>query len=151
MKKTSLVLISLIASLTLFSCASTKEIPTDLTAAQIIQKAQNAYEKADYNGALTYYETVIKRYGTNLSTYVEATYEIGHVYAKTKKYELAYEKYQEILDIYSDSYYGDLPSAYKKLAEIGISNIPEKKLETIKADYAAKKAAKSTDIVWDEE
>lgn len=127
MKKITLVLITLIATFTFFSCGTTKELPTDLTAAQIIQKAQNCYEKLDYKGALNCYNVVIMRYGTNLATYTEATYEIGHVYLKMKKYDLAYDKFQEILDIYSGTGYGDLPPAYKKLAEIGISLIPENK------------------------
>lgn len=127
MKKISLVLITLIATFTFFSCETTKELPTDLTAAQIIQKAQNCYEKTDYKGALNYYNVVITRYGTNLATYTEATYEIGHVYLKMKKYDQAYEKFQEVVEIYESTGYGDLPQAYKKLAEIGISSIPEKK------------------------
>lgn len=131
MKKTLFILFTIIAGITLFSCASTKEIPTSLTSAQIIQSAQNAYEKNDYNGALRYYNTLIKRYGTDLSIYVEANYEIGHIYLKTKKYEQAYECFSELLAIYEDASYGDLPTSYKKLAQIGLSRIPEKKLAAI--------------------
>lgn len=123
-----------------FSCAS-KDIPTDLTAAQIIQKAQNAYEKLDDKSAIYYYETLIKRYGTNLAIYVEGQYELGHIYLRTHKYEKAYPYFEEIIKIYDDTSYGDLPTAYKKLAEIGISQIPEKKLAAIKEQNSKKEEA----------
>lgn len=140
MKKTLLISATLIASLTLLSCVSNKEIPTSLTTAQLIQNAQNAYEKSDYKGAVKYYETLVKRYGTDLSIYVEAQYELGHIYLRNHKYEKAYEYFVELLDIYETSAYGNLPTAYKKLAQIGVSQIPEKKLAAIQAEYNAKKA-----------
>lgn len=119
------------------SCAS-KDVPTDLTAAQLIQKAQTAHEKLDDKSAIYYYETLVKRYGTNLAIYVEGQYELGHLYLRTHKYEKAYPYFEEIIKIYDDTSYGDLPTAYKKLAEIGISQIPEKKLAAIKGQTSPK-------------
>jgi len=151
MKKIFLVLTTLLASLTLFSCASTKEIPADLTVAQLIQNAQNCYEKADYKGALHYYNTALDRYD-DLSIFVEVTYEIGHIYLKMNKYELAYENFMDILGVYKNSSYGAIPTAYKKLAEIGISKIPEKRLEACKNHYAklVAEAENADQIEWDE-
>ncbi|MCR4741742.1 MAG: hypothetical protein K5866_02565 [Treponema sp.] len=131
MKKLRFILLSLLISGLFISCASNSEIPTYLTSSQLIQKAQSAYDRAAYKEAIKYYQTTINRYGTDLSIYVEATYEIGHIYLRTKKYEKAYPYFAELKDIYSTATFGSLPTAYDKLADIGISQIPEKKYAAI--------------------
>lgn len=113
--------------LSITACASIKEIPEDLTAAQIIQLAQNAYDLRDYANAVNCYETVIDRFGSNTIIMIEAKYELGHVYLTEKKYDKAYAIFKEILDIYDQVPYGDLPGSYKKLATIGMSQIPDNK------------------------
>lgn len=129
MKKAFLTLITLFTVLTCFSCATVKEIPDDRTSAQIIQLGQNAVSIGDYKSAVFCYQTVIERFGTDPAIYVEAKYELGHVYSKQKKYEQAYNIYTEILDIYDVNPY--LPAAYKKLCQIGINNIPDNKLKEL--------------------
>ncbi len=121
--------VSVAVPLLAISCASVKEIPADLTSAQLIQQGQNAYSSSNYSLAEKYYETVIQRYGNNTATYIEAKYELGHLYIKTKNYQKAYQAFDEILEIYSYAAIGDLPPAYRKLAQIGMDKIPEKKLE----------------------
>ncbi len=111
----------------LFSCASLKSVPQDLTAAQIIQMGQNYLDTGDYKSAELCYNTVLERYGTNASVYVEAKYELGNVFYKSKQYQQAYDTFTEILDIYGYSQ-GQLPGAYKKLAQIGLDKIPENKI-----------------------
>jgi len=130
MKKLILLSMTLFVSLFLTSCASIKEIPQDKTSAQIIQMGQNAVSSADYSSALFCYETAISRYGNNPNVYAEAKYEQGHVYLKQKKYEKAYETFNELIAMY-DYNASVLPPAYKKLAQIGINKIPAKKLETL--------------------
>ena len=126
MKK--IFIISVIAAaISLLSCATIKELPEDLTSAQIIQKGQNALVAGDYKSAEFCYETVIQRFGTNPATFVEATYELGNAYYKAKKYQQAYDTFTELLDIYGYSQ-GNLPGAYKKLAQIGLDKIPENKI-----------------------
>ena len=92
-------------SLTLFSCASSvKEVPENLSAAQIIQQGQNYYESGKYKTAILFYQAAIDRYGsTNGMVYLEAKYELGHTYLKQHKYEAAYDTFNEILDIFSPS------------------------------------------------
>lgn len=126
MKNICKILIAL-SVLTITGCATVKEIPTDLTAAQIIQLGQDAYDLRDYKTAINCYQTVINRFGTNAVTLIEAKYELGHVYLAEKKYDKAYEIFSEILEIYDSVPYSDLPAAYKKLATIGIERIPENK------------------------
>ena len=131
MKKLILISVLLSISLTFFSCTTLKDIPEDKTSAQIIQMGQNYVGNGDYKSAEFCYNTVIERYGTDAATYVEAKYELGRVYLAQKKYEKAYTTFSEILSIY-DAYAAMLPGAYKKLCNISISQIPEKKLAELK-------------------
>ncbi|MCR4630665.1 MAG: hypothetical protein K5786_03465 [Treponema sp.] len=125
MKKTALILSSLGLILFMTSCNTIKEIPEEKTSAQIIQMGQNAASSNSFNSAIYCYETAIERYGTNPAIYAEAKYEIGNVYLKQKKYENAYNSFSELLQMY-DSLGTAIPPAYKKLAEIGMSKIPDR-------------------------
>lgn len=127
MKKILATITTMLAAVTLFSCATIKDIPTDLSAAQIIQLGQNAYELKDYDNAANCYKTVIQRYGIDVQVFLEGKYELGHVYLAQKKYNEAYAIFNEIIEIYETTSAGDLPPAYKKLAQIGMSQIPENK------------------------
>lgn len=119
---------ALLAAATLFiSCRTLKEIPEDKTSAQIIQMGQNYVGNGDYKSAEFCYNTVIERYGSDPSIYVEGRYELGRVYLSQKKYDKAYEIFTELLALYDD-YAAMLPGSYKKLCNISISQIPEKKL-----------------------
>lgn len=123
-----LILITLAAILLgLASCSSTSpsNIPTDLSAAQILQLGQNAESMGQYKDAETYFITTIQRYGMDNTVYVEARYELGNCYLKEKKYDLAKGCFTEILSIYEDTAAGALPGAFLKLAKIGLSKIPE--------------------------
>lgn len=135
MKKFTSIFAAIFAISIFMSCTTVKEIPEDRTAAQIIQYGQNAVTNTQYETALYYYEEAIHRFGDDPAVYAEATYEIGHVYIKQKKYEEAYKTFTNLLALY-DYNAGSLPPKHKKLAQIGISKIPEKKLEEIKAKLA---------------
>ena len=127
--KKIITLISAVCTVLLFaSCRTVKDIPEDLTSTQLIQLGQNAYGSAQYKNAETYYKTVIARYGMDSSVYVEARYELGHLYLKQKKYAAAYASFKEILDMYAATTPGVLPGAYNKLAEIGMNRIPKHRL-----------------------
>ena len=117
---------------TFFSCRTLKEIPEDKTAAQIIQMGQNYGGVSDYKSAEFCYNTVVERYGSDPSIYVEAKYELGRVYLAQHKYEKAYNTFTELLDLY-DTYGTMLPGSYKKLCNISISQIPELRLQEIQA------------------
>lgn len=119
-------------SMFFFSCQTLKEIPEDKTSAQIIQMGQNYVGNSDYKSAEFCYNTVIERFGSDPAIYVEAKYELGRVYLAQHKYDKAYNNFTEILELY-DSYAASLPGAYKKLCNISLSQIPEKKLQEIQS------------------
>lgn len=143
--KKILILSTIVASLTFFSCATIKELPEDLTAAQIIQKGQNSVIESNWKNAEYCYQTVIERFGTNPVIFVEAKYELGNVYYKSKRYYEAYNTFNEIIELY-DYAGGSLPGAYKKLAQIGLGKIPEKKLQKELAAAAANKAKEDSSL-----
>lgn len=111
----------------LTACSSTKAIPDDATAAQLIQFGQDSAGNGDYHNAERYYKTAITRYGTDSSVYIEARYELGHMYLQQKKYSEAYTSFKEIQDIFANAEAGILPHAYSKLADMEMAKIPESK------------------------
>lgn len=112
----------------IFSCSSTKNIPEDLSAPQLLQQGQSFYDMADYKTAEAYYLRALENYGDNIETYIEVKYELAHLYNKTGNYEKAYIHLDEILNLYDYSRSGELPPAYKKLSQIELTKIPENKL-----------------------
>lgn len=125
MKKIILALLAISLAALFISCESTKVVPEDYTSAQIIQLGQDAYVAGHYEESEYYYKTVIERYGTDPQIYVEAVYELGHIYVKTKQYDDAKACFNDILAVYEEDNFNTLPGTYKKLALIGLSKIPE--------------------------
>lgn len=129
MKKITLLICTIAltgaAAFTAVSCRTVKDIPEDLTAPQLLQRGQSCLDNADYKSAEVYYKTTIDRYGDDTNTYIEAKYELAHLYMKRKKYEKARTALDEILDIYNNAPSGSLPAAYKKLAQIEMAKIPD--------------------------
>ncbi len=123
------LIITAVLSLGFISCKTTdtKNIPADLSAAQLLQLGQDAESSSNYKDAETYFLTTIQRFGLDNSTYVEARYELGNCFLKEKKYDEAQACFTEILSIYEDAAIGTLPPAYQKLAKIGLEKIPENK------------------------
>lgn len=117
------MLIALFAALLLVSCATVKDIPEDLTAAQLIQKGQDAQVNGQYSNAEEYFKAAIQRYGDDPATYVEVRYELANLYYKSHKKTEAAGMYKEIIDMYDAAEYGTLPTAYKRLAEIGLEKL----------------------------
>ncbi|MBO4532081.1 MAG: tetratricopeptide repeat protein [Treponema sp.] len=129
--RTAIAITILITGL-LFSfagCNSTKEIPDDLTAPQLLQRGQASLDSSDYKAAERYFLKTIQQYGDDVNTYIEAKYELAHLYIKIKSYEKAYNTLSEILELYDYDMTGSLPPAYKKLAQIEMDKIPLAKLE----------------------
>lgn len=109
------------------SCKSTQVVTEGLTASQLLQKGQDCFGNGNYDTAELYYQAVIEQYGDDLNTYIEARYELAHLYAKTKDYKKAATIYNEILDYYNMPAAYELKAAYKKLAEMGLERIPAEK------------------------
>ena len=124
----------LLCSVLFFACNSTKDIPQDLTAPQLLQRGQSCLDNADYKAAEAYFLATIDRYGDNTDTYIEAKYELAHLHIKTKKYDKAYAELTEILELYDYAMAGTLPAAYKKLSQIEMEKIPATKLAELRGE-----------------
>ena len=53
---------------------------------------------------------------------------------KTRNYSKAYSALDEILELYSYAMTGELPPAYKKLAQIEMNKIPPARLEEFRKE-----------------
>ena len=102
-----------------------------MTAQELIQKGQDAFERRNYKAALRYYNAVTERYADSPPVYAEASYEIGHLFMRQKKYEQAETVLQGLLDLYAAAAPGSLPGAYQKLAQIELDKIKEKKSNSL--------------------
>ena len=127
--KTAIAIIIAGLAFALTGCNSTKEIPDNLTAPQLLQRGQSSLDAADYKAAEKYFLKTIEQYGDDTNTYIEAKYELAHLYIKTKRWEKAYDNLSEILELYDYAMAGTLPPAFKKLAQIEMDKIPLAKLE----------------------
>ena len=132
MKKISLFCKLILAgclAMLLFSCQSIKDIPQDLSAPQILQMGQSYADSSDYKNAEACYLATIDRFGDDTNIYIEAKYELAHLYVKTKNYEKARVALEEILEIYDYATPGSLPAAYKKLAQMDMEKLPNRSAE----------------------
>ena len=124
-----LSIITLAAAVLFTSCQTVKDIPEDLTAPQLLQRGQSYADNADYKNAEACYLATIDRYGDNTDTYIEAKYELAHLYIKTRNYDKARSALEEILELYDYAMAGTLPAAYKKLAQLDMEKLPNRSEE----------------------
>jgi len=117
-------------SIFLVSCSSVPEnIPTDLSASELIQLAQSSFDKDNKKAAQAYYEAVIIRFGDNKSVLIEAEYEIAHMKIKEKNWDGAIPDLVRIISYYENDTTRTLPYEYKTLAEIDLAKVPDYALE----------------------
>lgn len=113
----------------LISCRSVNvnEVLDDAGSLEIIQLAQTELDAGNTEGALAYYELLLRRFGTNLSVYVEGRFEIGHIYYKEQDFDRAEPILEEVVEIYAASEAGELPGAFRKLAQNDLDKLREER------------------------
>ena len=117
----------LAAALALSACATSAVIiPADLSPAEIIQRAQEASDRNRYRTALQYYEALLERNPTNIDLICTAEYEIAFIHYKQKKYPLAREKFNALLERYNTPDAELLPQQFRLLSNIVLQRIDEK-------------------------
>lgn len=118
-----------IMTLCLFSCMTVpkeSEIPIDATAADLTQKAQEAFDAGNYRAARVYYETILKRFADDENACVAAQYEIAHLHIKRHQWNDAYAILEKIIAQYEGPMAMHLPPDYYKLAKIDYARAAEK-------------------------
>ena len=108
------------------SCASKPVvIPEDLTAAEMVQRAQEATDRNRFNISLQYYQTILERFPFDGEYVCEAEYEIAFIHYKQKKYDLAKQGFNALLERYNTPDEELLPPQYKVLARKILGTIAE--------------------------
>ena len=113
----------------LFSCMTVpkeSDIPEDATAADLTQKAQEAFDAGNYRAARVYYETILKRFAADESACIAAQYEIAHLHIKRRQWKDAYTILGKIIAQYEGPMAMHLPPDYYNLAKIDYARAAEK-------------------------
>ena len=126
MKK--LTFLVLIMTLIFGACVSTLNISDDLSAAELIQRAQEASDRNQYNIALKYYQALYDRNET-LDLNITAEYEIAFIHYKQGDYNQARDKFETLLEHYKTRDRELLPRHFERLAVIVLDRIDDKEAE----------------------
>ena len=120
------------ASLLVGACASAELPPdyTELTAAKLVQRAQEAVDRDNYKLAINYYDALREGYPEDTERVLWATYEIGFLSYKMKRYEEAVGLFDELLARYAQEDGPALPQGPAVLAEKMRTKISEQYLST---------------------
>ena len=113
----------------LFACMTVpkeSEIPEEATAADLTQKAQEAFDSGNYRAARVYYETILKRFADDDSACIAAQYEIAHLHIKRHQWKDAHAMLEKIIAQYEVQMAIHLPPDYYKLATIHYARAAEK-------------------------
>jgi outer membrane protein assembly factor BamD (BamD/ComL family) len=109
------------------SCSSApKEIPEGLSAAEIVQRAQEASDVYQYDAAVRYYETLRERFGSDPTYSCTADYEIAFIAYKQERYAEARSGMEALLARYAGPGGNLLPPRYQILADKVLGVILEK-------------------------
>ena len=121
------LIVLLLGMLLVWGCASgPEEIPEGLTPLQYFQRAQDAISRNnDYDTALEYYRTFIRRHPDNAEKVVEAEYEIAFIYYKRGYTETAEKMFKNLLSYYEGEGAEVLPPWPRVLAEKLLEDIQE--------------------------
>jgi outer membrane protein assembly factor BamD (BamD/ComL family) len=110
----------------MMACASSPgEIPADMTAAEMVQRAQEASDRNRYAVSLEYYETILDRFPGDMEYVCTAEYEIAFIHYKQKKYDIAKTEFNSLLVRYDSPDEELLPPQFKILSQMILGNIQE--------------------------
>ncbi|AEJ19036.1 hypothetical protein [Gracilinema caldarium] len=115
---TLFIVVLIIIAGSFLSCTSTPVvIPEDLTPMELVQRAQDATDKNQYEVAIQYYQAILDRYSDNIEMICTAEYEIAFIKYKQKKYAEAKAGFSALLKRYEAVDAEFLPTQYKILSE----------------------------------
>lgn len=105
------------------ACSSQVVISSELSAPELIQRAQEASDRNRYKVSLQYYEAVLERYAFNPEYICEAEYEIAFIKYKQKDYTAAKTGLSALLKRYDNQDAEFLPQHFRILANIVLGKI----------------------------
>jgi len=101
------------------------EIPDDLTAAELIQRGQEASDRNRYSVSIQYYEAILERFPYDIDSVIAAEYEIAFIHYKQKEYTQAKTGFNQLLARYNVTDQELLPPQFKILSNIVLGKIAE--------------------------
>jgi tetratricopeptide (TPR) repeat protein len=104
-------------------------VPLELSAAELIQRGQEASDRNRYNQALQYYEAILERFPSDIDDICAAEYEIAFIHYKQKRYVEARRELDSLLLRYTVPDAEFLPPQFKILANIVLERLSEKENE----------------------
>ena len=132
-----LLFIALLTTVLAASCASRPiVIPDDLSAAELIQRAQEASDRNKYSISLQYYQTITYRFPYDIDSVCAAEYEIAFIHYKQKKYDIAKVEFNDLLERYNTPDEELLPPQFKILSQKILARIEEIEAGKVKAEPA---------------
>ena len=121
-----LLLLTLLFMAVALSCTSRQAaIPDDMTAAEMIQRAQEASDRNRYSVSLQYYETILHRFPYDINSICAAEYEIAFIHYKQKKYDIAKTGFNNLLERYNIPDAALLPQQFRILSIRVLATIEE--------------------------
>jgi outer membrane protein assembly factor BamD (BamD/ComL family) len=126
MKARVIIAAAIAASLFVACAGAPKTIPDDLSAREIVQKAQEATDAYNYAAAIAYYRALAERFGSDPLYSTTAAYEIAFIAYKEGKYSEAKANFESLLAQYSGPDAASLPQRYAILAKKVLESIAEK-------------------------
>jgi outer membrane protein assembly factor BamD (BamD/ComL family) len=124
------IAVSLAFSIVLFvsaACATGPvNIPSEMSAAELIQRGQEASDRNRYSLSLQYYQALLSRNIADIELVCAAEYEIAFIHYKQKKYAEARSEFETLLERYNTPDEELLPQQFKKLSTIVLNRIDEK-------------------------
>ncbi|MDR2659194.1 MAG: tetratricopeptide repeat protein [Spirochaetaceae bacterium] len=107
------------------------KLSDNITAAELIQQGQAAYEWSRYGQAVQYYDAILERFPDDIDRTCEAQYEIARIHYKQKKYSQARSEMEALRARYDTEEGEILPTKFKILSEIVLGQINEKQNQII--------------------
>ncbi|MCL2809026.1 MAG: hypothetical protein FWD24_03040 [Treponema sp.] len=120
------ILVILAAALLFSACQTTVNISEDMSSAEIIQRAQEAMDRNNYNIAIQYYQALHDRHRNSIDLVITAEYHIAHIHYKQRNYEQAREGLNGVLAYYNTPDEVLLPQHFKRLSQIVLERIDDR-------------------------
>jgi outer membrane protein assembly factor BamD (BamD/ComL family) len=126
MKARFIIAAAVAASLFLACAGVPKTIPEDLSARELVQRAQEATDAYHYDAAIAYYKALDERFGADPLYKTTAEYEIAFIAFKQGRYAEAKEGFEALLAKYAGPDGASLPPRYAILSKKVLESIADK-------------------------
>jgi outer membrane protein assembly factor BamD (BamD/ComL family) len=125
--KLKLIAAAALAASIFVACAGApKTIPDDLTARELVQRAQEASDTYNYEAAVAYYKALGDRFSTDPLYKTTSDYEIAFIAYKQGHYAQAKESFELLLAKFNGPDGASMPQQYAILSKKVLQAIADK-------------------------